>query len=151
MRLDAVVAYITMTLVAQANEANISTDEQLRIWAFLGAIGGALVGSLLPSRITTKERVKRWLASFITALVCVGVAVKGFSIKLGPDEVMFAAGAIGFCAWSTLKLLNKEAPNFLLDRIRAILGLKSIDRSEDSDTIEYNREKQERKGQDDQS
>lgn len=118
-----IIAGVTGMVVA-ASQSVVSADDVLRTWSITGALGGALISTLMSDKDTVVKRVSKFIASAAAGFIFTPLIIFSQGYHVSPDTVMGIAGLVSFMSWGILQVLLKVGPTlfrkFLGDRFEMI-------------------------------
>jgi len=97
-------------MYAAASRPLISADDVLISWSIVGAVGGALISSLLTKDDSFRQRIAKFIASAVAGFIFTPLIMEWRNWDVSPDSVMGASATIAFLSWGLLQVVMKLGP-----------------------------------------
>lgn len=104
-----IIAGVT-AMVAAAGQSVVSADDVLRTWSITGALGGALISTLMSDKDTVVKRLSKFIGSAAAGFIFTPLIIFWQNYHVSPDTVMGIAGAVSFMSWGILQVMLKIGP-----------------------------------------
>lgn len=113
-------------MVIAAGQTVVSADDVLRTWSITGALGGALISTLMADNDTAVKRVSKFVASAAAGFIFTPLIIYWQGWHVSPDTVMGIAGLVSFMSWGLLQILLKLGPSLfkkiVVEKVDMIIG-----------------------------
>lgn len=125
-------------MVIAAGQTVVSADDVLRTWSITGALGGALISTLMADTDTAVKRVSKFIGSAAAGFIFTPLIIFWQGWHVSPDTVMGIAGLVSFMSWGMLQILLKIGPvlfrKVVTDRVDLLIGHAKNVRRKDEPT-----------------
>lgn len=113
-------------MVIAAGQTVVSADDVLRTWSITGALGGALISTLMADSDTAVKRVSKFIGSAAAGFIFTPLIIFWQGWHVSPDTVMGIAGLVSFMSWGLLQILLKLGPTIfkkvIVEKVDSFIG-----------------------------
>lgn len=125
-------------MVIAAGQSVVSADDVLRTWSITGALGGALISTLMADTDTAVKRVSKFIGSAAAGFIFTPLIIFWQGWHVSPDTVMGIAGLVSFMSWGLLQILLKLGPTIfrkvIVEKVDSFIGQTKAMRRKDEPT-----------------
>lgn len=98
------------TMYAAASRQIISADDILIAWSVVGAVGGALISTLLSTNDTFGKKISKFVSSAISGFIFTPWLMHWRDWEVSPDSVMGVAAFVSVMSWGILQVAMTMGP-----------------------------------------